>query len=229
MTVPKTLLRPTEGVTVAGGEFGAPRYDRFGNVSHYHRGQDFANTKNPGVPILASQDGLCRYARSGSWPMDLTPGSGGYGNHAVIEHEAGNYATLYAHFSVISVKIGQRVVRGQVLGLMGETGYAMGRHLHFEVIDNYFYIYGGTVVNPSLYFGDSGVDLKLLAEGDMTAFIGVAAPNGIIAVAWITNGIARRKMATAQERAQLAKVLGIPATIRPVTKATLDALPIVVK
>lgn len=62
---------------------------------------------------------------------------GSYGNHIIIEHENG-YKTLYAHlkYQSITIKAGETVKKGQVIGYMGATGTAYGRHLHFEVRHN---------------------------------------------------------------------------------------------
>ena len=52
--------------------------------------------------------------------------------------------TLYAHmkYGSVTVKVGDRVSRGQVIGYMGNTGYSFGAHLHFEVRnENDKYIY----------------------------------------------------------------------------------------
>ena len=56
----------------------------------------------------------------------------GYGNRVMVDHGNG-YLTLYAHMSKISVKVGQSVKRGDVLGSMGSTGRSTGVHLHFEI------------------------------------------------------------------------------------------------
>lgn len=57
-----------------------------------------------------------------------------YGNYVKIKHDNGMY-TLYAHlrYGSVTVKLNQRVTKGQVLGFMGNTGYSFGAHLHFEV------------------------------------------------------------------------------------------------
>ena len=56
----------------------------------------------------------------------------GYGNVVVIKH-SGEISTVYAHNSVILVKMGDRVKMGQVISRVGQTGWATGPHLHFEV------------------------------------------------------------------------------------------------
>lgn len=57
---------------------------------------------------------------------------GGFGNCIVIRHTNG-YKTLYAHLSKRLVKVGDRVTRNQVIGLVGNTGRSTGSHLHYEV------------------------------------------------------------------------------------------------
>jgi murein DD-endopeptidase MepM/ murein hydrolase activator NlpD len=56
-----------------------------------------------------------------------------YGNTVVVDHGWG-LQTLYAHLSVIEVKEGDAVTKGQELGRSGATGLALGDHLHFEVL-----------------------------------------------------------------------------------------------
>lgn len=84
-----------------------------------------------GTRVYAAEWGIVRRAE---W-------LGGYGNTIMIDHGGGIW-TLYAHLSKINVKVGQTVARGEVIGLVGSTGWSTGPHLHFEVRDN------GTPVNP---------------------------------------------------------------------------------
>ena len=71
--------------------------------------------------------------------------SDSYGNYVMINHD-GNMQTLYAHMSGTAVSEGQTVNKGDVIGYLGETGWATGVHCHFEV-----YV-GGSTVDPEGYF-----------------------------------------------------------------------------
>jgi len=68
----------------------------------------------------------------------------GYG-YSIMVYHGGGFATWYAHLSRILVTVGQRVERGQVIGLVGSTGWSTGSHLHFEVRIN------GAAQNPLQY------------------------------------------------------------------------------
>lgn len=70
--------------------------------------------------------------------------SSSYGNYVVISHGPGN-TTLYAHMSSRSVKEGDVVTQGQVIGITGSTGISSGPHLHYEIKEN------GSRVNPLNY------------------------------------------------------------------------------
>jgi len=84
-----------------------------------------------GTKVFSAEWGIVRRAE---W-------LGGYGNTIMVDHGGGIW-TLYGHLSKISVKVGQTVARGEVIGLVGSTGWSTGPHLHFEVREN------GTPVNP---------------------------------------------------------------------------------
>lgn len=70
---------------------------------------------------------------------------GGYGNYIVLQHSDGVYQTVYAHCYTIYVSEGETVRKGQLIGLVGSTGYSTGPHLHFEVRKN------GEKTNPDSY------------------------------------------------------------------------------
>ncbi|HPQ46726.1 MAG TPA: peptidoglycan DD-metalloendopeptidase family protein [Clostridia bacterium] len=84
-----------------------------------------------GANILASNSGT----------VLITAFTTGYGNKIVIDH-GGGYVTLYAHCSKILVKEGQAVKQGDVIGLVGSTGWSTGPHLHFEIM------FEGERINP---------------------------------------------------------------------------------
>jgi murein DD-endopeptidase MepM/ murein hydrolase activator NlpD len=63
--------------------------------------------------------------------VDYAGPKGGYGNVVIVRHQ-GQYATLYAHLSRISVKRGARVEQNDTVGFVGQTGWATGPHLHYE-------------------------------------------------------------------------------------------------
>lgn len=88
-----------------------------------HQGIDLS--AGYGSPVTASAGGIIVGAGWG----------GGYGKMVEVSH-GGGLVTRYAHLSSIQVRTGQKVDRGQLLGLAGATGHATGPHLHFEVIVN---------------------------------------------------------------------------------------------
>ena len=58
---------------------------------------------------------------------------GGYGKAVIIEHEYG-IKTIYGHLNSYNVKAGDKVARGDVLGIQGSTGRSTGHHLHYEIL-----------------------------------------------------------------------------------------------
>jgi murein DD-endopeptidase MepM/ murein hydrolase activator NlpD len=80
-----------------------------------------------GSPVKASGPGVVINAEYG-W-------NGGYGTRVIIDHASAgvNVKTTYNHLSEILVVPGQRVEKGDVIGLIGSTGHSTGPHLHFEV------------------------------------------------------------------------------------------------
>ena len=112
----------------------------------YHKGIDIWSPGIRGAKICAAAEGTvilvsntCThdYGKNGSCGC-----GGGYGNYCIIDH--GNW-TLYGHSQYMSVTQGQHVNKGDVLGIVGSTGYSTGDHLHFEVRLN------GVAQNPSNY------------------------------------------------------------------------------
>ena len=87
----------------------------------FHHGLDL--TADTGTPVYATGDGLVTVAKY----------SGGYGNVIFVNHGYG-FETRYAHLSRIKVTEGQKVTRGELIGLVGNTGVSTGPHLHYEVL-----------------------------------------------------------------------------------------------
>ena len=113
------------------------RIDPIYKTSHFHAGMDFV--ADIGKPIYATGNGIVEFAGTDD---------SGYGIHVKINHGFG-YLTLYGHMSELKVVEGQKVKRGDLIGLVGSTGKSVGPHLHYEVHIN------GTPVNPvNYYFSD---------------------------------------------------------------------------
>ena len=101
---------------------------RFHPVLHKiraHKGTDFAARR--GTPIIATGDGEVKFKGR----------KGGYGNTIVLKHREG-YTTLYSHLSKFkkSLKQGQVVAQGDIIGYVGSSGLATGPHLHYEFRKN---------------------------------------------------------------------------------------------
>ena len=134
------------GVTFASGD---PVYSEitayFGGDDTVHNGNhgaiDISNNNGVGgTNIIASKDGVVIYPTNDSQTGYADNGyvgnedGGGYGNYVVIEHSDGNY-TYYAHMAQnsITVRAGDSVKQGQVIGKMGHSGSSIATHLHFEM------------------------------------------------------------------------------------------------
>ena len=125
-------IRPVRGWISSG--FGYRR-SPFTGRREMHRGVDIVNRK--GTPVVATADGRVKFAGH----------NGGYGNLVVIDHGMG-VETKYGHLNRIEVKVGDKVIRGQEIGALGNTGRSTGPHLHYEVVVNKH------AVDPRQYFID---------------------------------------------------------------------------
>ncbi len=108
----------------------------------FHKGLDLG-TGSQNIPTYAAEAGTVTFAGR----------AGAAGNLIVIEHEDG-LVTKYMHHSRMYVKIGQKVEKGQQIGLSGTTGYSTGNHLHFQVEKN------GVAMNPAIYLMDGGLQAR---------------------------------------------------------------------
>jgi murein DD-endopeptidase MepM/ murein hydrolase activator NlpD len=110
------------------------RIDPIYKTSRMHTGMDF--TAKTGTEVFSTGDGVVEALERNGW---------GYGQCIVINHGYG-YKTRYAHLSAFKVKSGQKVKRGDLIGLIGSTGKSTGPHLHYEVEKR------GKKVNPIHYY-----------------------------------------------------------------------------
>ena len=97
------------------------RIDPFTKQPRSHIGIDFVGPVNSKIHATAAGTvTLVKHSRKG------------YGNEIVIDHLYG-HETRYAHLNEIMVTEGQKIERGQLIGIMGNTGRSTGTHLHYEV------------------------------------------------------------------------------------------------
>lgn len=117
------------------GSYFGMRMDPFYKVRKFHEGIDFSSTV--GTEVYATGNGTIASAGRDT--------QGGYGNEIIIDHGY-KYSTVYAHLSRIFVRPGQKILRGQIIGYVGNTGKSTSPHLHYEVRKN------GIALNPIYFF-----------------------------------------------------------------------------
>lgn len=112
---PMEFSRVTSGFTLA-------RFDPLLHTMRAHTGIDFAAPI--GTPIRATADGIVTFAGQQT----------GYGNMIMLKHD-GRYSTVYAHLSRFGAQMhaGTHVRQGETIGYVGQTGWATGPHLHYEL------------------------------------------------------------------------------------------------
>jgi murein DD-endopeptidase MepM/ murein hydrolase activator NlpD len=146
------------GVNFTSG-FGV-RSDPFQGRAAMHGGVDLAGPL--GTPVYATADGIVGRAE---W------NNGGYGNLVEINHGQG-IQTRYGHLSRLIAQPGQRIRRGELIGLMGSTGRSTGSHLHYEVrID-------GRAVNPIPFLqnADARPPVQRVAQAGAPAAVAQGGP-----------------------------------------------------
>lgn len=119
---------PTEGSISS--PFGY-RHHPIQNRRKFHRGIDIAAPT--GAPVRAAWSGKVIRSRYRTK---------GYGRYLIIQ--SGSLRVLYAHLSRRDVKVGETIKAGQIIGAVGESGFATGPHLHLGVQD------GHEIMDPSL-------------------------------------------------------------------------------
>lgn len=121
-----SIIHPTTGTITS--RYG-PREQIFEGVNPYHTGIDIANVLN--TQIVSATTGKV---------VTLNQNDKYYGK--MVEVETDGVIFKYGHMNEIKVQKDQDIKQGEIIGLMGKTGYATGSHLHFEIRIN------GTSVNP---------------------------------------------------------------------------------
>ncbi len=126
------------GAFIGSGTFQRPVTGTYVSQGYWanHRALDYAGAT--GSLIRAVDHGVVAYANFG-WNY-------GYGNMVVIDHGNG-FTSLYAHLSTFSVRKGEGVQQGQIVGHMGNSGHSTGPHLHLEIRRD------GRALDPSQFLG----------------------------------------------------------------------------
>ena len=110
------------------------RRSPWNGAREHHDGIDIGSP--PGTPVESPAPGTVVEASS----------QGGLGKHVTLDHGNG-VRSRYGHLKKLDVKVGQRVAKGQVIGLVGSTGRSTGPHLHYEVV------VAGKPVDPGPFLG----------------------------------------------------------------------------
>ena len=131
--VDKGIVWPVKGaITLEFGQINLP-------YQPFHTGIDIASpSRQIGNQITPFMEGKVIYAGEISW---------GFGKHIIIDN-GNNIQSIYAHLNKIYVYPGQEIKPGDIIGEEGETGWATGPHLHFQI--NIF----GIPVNPRIFLGE---------------------------------------------------------------------------
>lgn len=159
------------GVTPVSGVFDNPRV--FNGQAMPHGGLDLNGESEAGVPIYAIADGVVKvvYFTTG----DNTGGndvrntsilSNTAGHGCQIEH-SGGYVSVYMHLeSALMLKVGDKVLQGDKIGIEGNTGYSFGKHLHFELRKN------GSKIDPLPYLTGKSTLNGLNSQKPNRSYIG---------------------------------------------------------
>ena len=158
------LRNPVDGARVS-SHFGVRKHPILG-YKKMHKGVDFA--AEHGTPVIAAGDGV----------VEVLGRKGGFGNYVRLRHSNG-YGSAYAHLSKFAktLKSGDRVRQGDVIGYVGNTGRSTGSHLHFEILRH------GKQVDP----------LSTLELDSVRELTGPSFRNFIDRVSWIEIALARMR------------------------------------
>ncbi|WLR43772.1 peptidoglycan DD-metalloendopeptidase family protein [Bacillus carboniphilus] len=113
--------------------------DHFGSRGGHHKGIDISTEKD--AKVMTVENGT----------VSRSYYSSSYGNVVFINH-GGQYETVYAHLSKRSVSEGEKVSKGQVIGIVGSTGNSTGIHLHFEIHNKEWTMDKQNAIDPLFVF-----------------------------------------------------------------------------
>lgn len=151
--------RHSEGPRLWKGRFlqlpGSRVFATFGDKrDYYYHGEEVSTSRHLGydlasfrhAPVTAANNGIVVYVGN----LQI------YGNAVIIDHGLG-LMSLYGHMSKTSVSAGEHVAKGQVIGRTGQTGLALGDHLHFGI-----YVHG-VPVNPLDWWDPNWIKNKIMS------------------------------------------------------------------
>ncbi len=135
---PTSFISSIPNIKPVGGSITSSFGVRMHPIYHlppFHAGIDFAVPE--GTKVHSTGDGIVAFSGYDK----------GFGQKVTINHGYG-YKTVYAHLSKSLVRQGQKISRGDIIALSGNTGVSTGPHVHYEVHKN------NVIVNPTAYFFD---------------------------------------------------------------------------
>jgi Peptidase family M23/LysM domain len=125
--------------------------DLYGTRSGTHKGMDIGG--EAGSPVFAARGGI----------VSKSYYSESYGNVVFILHDNG-YETVYAHLNDRSVSENDRVIQGDRIGSLGNTGRSTGAHLHFEVHEGLWTLDKENAIDPFKVFGNGEIGQLVFAK-----------------------------------------------------------------
>ncbi|MCD6347717.1 MAG: M23 family metallopeptidase [Bacteroidales bacterium] len=135
-SIPSIQPIATDELTRIASYFSLSRLHPILKVYRPHKGIDFAAPR--GTNVHSTGEGVVE-------KIKLSRARSGYGTWILIDHGFG-YESFYGHLDKILVRVGQKVKRGDVIGLVGSTGLSLAPHVHYEVRKN------KKAINPINYF-----------------------------------------------------------------------------